>query len=212
MNLLPETSMVRKVLERAVAVQQIAAPTFAESRRASFVKECLEVEGLADISLDEAGNVYARLPGLGQAPPVVVSAHLDTVFPAETDLTIRRETGKIIGPGIGDNSLGVAGLFGLLWMVETSSGAMPSGVKQRQSLPGDIWLVDNVGEEGLGDLRGMRAVVDRFKGQVSAYIILEGMALGQIYHRALGVRRYRIAARTIGGHSWVDYGAPSAVN
>jgi hypothetical protein len=76
------------------------------------------------------------------------------------------------------------------------------------SLGGDLWLVANVSEEGLGNLTGMKAVVDRFGRDVLAYIILEGMSLGQIYHRGLGVRRYRISVHTPGGHSWVDYGTP----
>jgi di/tripeptidase len=84
--------------------------------------------------------------------------------------------------------------------------------KRTAALPGDIWLVANVCEEGLGDLRGMRTVVDRFGSQPMAYIVLEGMALGQVYHRGLGVRRYQISAKTPGGHSWVDYGSPSAIH
>jgi di/tripeptidase len=83
---------------------------------------------------------------------------------------------------------------------------------QRARLPGDLWLVANVGEEGLGDLCGMRAVVDRFGEQPLAYLVVEGMTLGQIYNRGLGVRRYRLTVRTAGGHSWVDYGCPSAVH
>jgi acetylornithine deacetylase/succinyl-diaminopimelate desuccinylase-like protein len=102
--------------------------------------------------------------------------------------------------------MGVAGLFGLVWALRQKQASQPDG------LPGDLWLVANVCEEGLGDLAGMRAVVDRFGEQVSAYIILEGMALGQIYHRGLGVQRYRIEAQTTGGHSWVDYGRPSAIH
>jgi tripeptide aminopeptidase len=84
--------------------------------------------------------------------------------------------------------------------------------ERRLSLPGDLWLVANVCEEGLGDLRGIRAVVDRFGALPLAYIVLEGMALGQVYHRGLGVRRYRLTVRTSGGHSWIDYGQPSAVH
>jgi di/tripeptidase len=86
------------------------------------------------------------------------------------------------------------------------------GRTPRLPLPGDIWLVANVGEEGLGNLSGMRAVVDRFGDGTRAYLILEGMALGQVYHRALGVQRYRITVRTPGGHSWVDFGKPSAIH
>ncbi len=90
----------------------------------------------------------------------------------------------------------------------------PVAIHQVQTQPwtGDLWLVANVGEEGLGDLKGMKAVVNRFGEDVLAYIILEGMSFGQIYHRGLGVRRYRISVHTKGGHSWVDYGNPSAIH
>ena len=199
--------LVERVLEMAVGVQQVAAPTFAEGERAAFVQQRFAAEGLTEVSRDAVGNVYARLEGSGQARPLVVSAHLDTVFPAGTDLCLKHSAEKggmhrISGPGIGDNSLGVAGLFGLLW-----------GLRQREMrLPGDLWLAANVGEEGLGDLAGMKAVVERFGAEPLAYIILEGMSLGQVYHRGLGVQRYRITARTAGGHSWVDHGRRSAVH
>ncbi len=200
-----DAALVARVLDLAVAIQQVPAPPFGESQRAAFVCERFQVEGLQDVGVDDLDNVYGRLPGLGQARPLIVSAHLDTVFPYDTDLQVRREQDKIFGPGIGDNSLGLAGLFGLLWGLHEKRGVA-------NPLPGDIWFVANVGEEGLGDLRGMRAVVDRFGDQVCAYIILEGMALGQVYHRGLGVQRYRITAHTAGGHSWVDYGKPSAIH
>lgn len=192
--------LTNKVLDLAIEIQQIPAPTFAEAERAMFIQSLFQKERLSEINRDEVGNVYARLPGAGQTRPLIVSAHLDTVFPAGTDLRLRRQPGWISGPGIGDNSLGVAGLFGLLWALERG------GI----TLPGDLWLVANVGEEGLGNLNGMRAVVTRFQDQPLAYIVLEGMALGQVYHRGLGVRRYRIEFHTAGGHSWVDYGQPSA--
>ena len=164
--------------------------------------ERFKLEGLQDVSIDSIGNVYARLPGKGIGKALIVSAHLDTVFPLDTDLTVTREAERILGPGIGDNSLGVASLFGLLWLL-----------RDRQiSLPGDIWLVANVCEEGLGDLRGMRAVVERFGSDVLAYLVLEGLSLGYIQHRALGVQRYRISANAEGGHSWSDYGKPSAIH
>jgi acetylornithine deacetylase/succinyl-diaminopimelate desuccinylase-like protein len=155
----------------------------------------------------------------------VVSAHLDTVFPEDTPLDFRREADKVYGPGIGDNATGIAGLFGLLWGLRdetlrrpiahlTSLEAKPSqgSGKHLQGLPGDVWLVANVGEEGLGNLCGMSAVVDRFGSDVRAYLIVEGMALGQIYHRGLSVRRYEISACTHGGHAWVDFGKPSAIH
>lgn len=195
-------ALINRILDLAVTIQQIPAPTFGEARRADFVHRQFLAEGLTDVSIDADGNVYARLPGMGNAKPLVVSAHLDTVFPETTDLTISRSVEEIAGPGIGDNALGLAGLFGLLWSLRLRGS----------TLPGDVWLVANVGEEGLGDLCGMRAVVDRFGDSVQAYLVLEGMALGHIYNRGLGVRRYRVTIQTAGGHSWVDYGRPSAVH
>ncbi len=190
------------LLDLTVAIQQIPAPSFHEAERACFIRSRFAEEGLADIDQDKAGNVYARLPGENPDLPLVISAHLDTVFPQDTDLAVSLEPGKISGPGIGDNSLGVAGLFGLVW-----------ALRRRQTvLPFDLWLVANTGEEGLGDLRGMKAVVDRFSGHVLAYIVLEGMSLGHVYVRGLGVRRYQIKVQTEGGHSWVNYGRPSAIH
>ncbi len=197
-----DPQLVDQVLELAIEIQQIPAPTFNESKRGEFIYERFIQENLMDVEIDEIGNVLGRLPGSGSALPIIVSAHLDTVFPIGTDLGCERLAEKVTGPGIGDNAVGLAGLFGLLW-----------GLNQQQvTLNSDLWLVANIGEEGLGDLRGMREVVNRFAGQIQAYIILEGMALGQVYHRGLGVRRFRITVNTSGGHSWVDYGKPSAVH
>lgn len=197
-----DPQLVNQVLELAIDIQQIPAPTFNESKRGAFIYERFIQENLKDVEIDEIGNVLGRLPGSGSTLPIIVSAHLDTVFPSGTDLGYERLAEKVAGPGIGDNAVGLAGLFGLLWELN-----------QRQViLNSDLWLVANVGEEGLGDLRGMREVVNRFAGQIQAYIILEGMALGQVYHRGLGVRRFRITVNTSGGHSWVDFGKPSAVH
>ena len=153
--------------------------------------------------MDSLGNVFARLPGKQKkAKPLIVSAHLDTVFPNSINLQVKKETGRIVAPGIGDNSLGVAALFGILWSLR----------ERNIEWAHDVWFVANVGEEGLGDLRGMRGVVERFDKNVIGYLVLEGLALGHIYHRAIGVRRYRVTAKTAGGHSWSDYGQPSAVH
>lgn len=193
---------LKQLVDLAIAIQQIPAPTFHEAERARFVQTCFIEQGLVDVRLDRAGNVLARLAASRPDKAVVVSAHLDTVFPISVDLHCEREPDRILAPGIGDNSLGVAGLFGLVWALR----------EQHLDLAGDLWLVANVCEEGLGDLRGIRAVVDQFGASPLAYIILEGMALGQVYHRGLGVRRYRITVNTSGGHSWIDYGQPSAVH
>ncbi len=193
---------IERLLDLAIRIQQVAAPTFEEQARAEFVRLLFEQEGLADVSTDAVSNVYGRLPGAGQAKPLIVSAHLDTVFPANTDLTVKREAERIQGPGIGDNSLGVAALFGLLWKLRETQ-AEPAG---------DIWLVGNSGEEGLGNLRGMKALVDRFGAGVKAYLVVEGTALAHVYHRAIAVERYRVMVHTAGGHSWSDYGQPSAIH
>lgn len=195
-------SLSDKILALAIDIQQIAAPTFAEAKRAQFLRDLYLAEGLADVEIDSVGNLYGCLKGDRDAAPLVICAHLDTVFPAETDLRLTRDPNVLAGPGIGDNALGVAGLLGLLWLLRD----------QKRTLPGDIWLVATVGEEGLGDLNGMSAVVERFASMPSAYLALEGMALGHIYHRALGVRRYRVSAYTQGGHSWGHFGRPSAVH
>jgi acetylornithine deacetylase/succinyl-diaminopimelate desuccinylase-like protein len=190
------------IVETAIGVQQIPAPTFEEGLRAAHVAEQMRAIGLADVAIDAAGNVYGRRAGAAHGPGLLIAAHLDTVFPAGTDLTVRRANGRVYGPGIGDNSMGVAALLHLAQAIERH------GVAHAR----DIWFVANVGEEGLGDLRGMRAAVDRLAGQVGAALALEGCEPTRIIHAGLGVRRYRISAAARGGHSWGDFGSPSAVH
>ncbi len=197
------TNLTAQLIDLAVQIQQIPAPTFSEGQRAEFTRDLFLKENLKDVSMDSLGNVYARLPGKQKkAKPLIISAHLDTVFPISISLQVKKEAGRIVAPGIGDNSMGVAALFGILWSLR----------ERNINLSHDIWFVANVGEEGLGDLRGMRAVVERFNENVIGYLVLEGLALGHVYHRAIGVRRYRISVKTAGGHSWSDYGKPSAVH
>lgn len=192
-----------KIIDLAIQIQQIPAPTFSEGLRGEFVRGLFLNEGLQDVSMDALGNVFARLPGKHKkAKSLIVSAHLDTVFPKSIDLQVKKEASKIVAPGIGDNSLGVAALLGVLWSLR----------EKNIELTHDVWFAANVGEEGLGDLCGMRAVVERFNKDLIGYLVLEGLALGHVYHRAIGVRRYRITANTAGGHSWSDYGQPSAVH
>ena len=197
------TDLSTQVLNLAIQIQQIPAPTFAEGSRGEFVRALFIKEKLKDVSMDSLGNVFARLSGKQKnAKVLIVSAHLDTVFPANSNLQIKKEADRIIAPGIGDNSLGVAALFGILWSLR----------ERKSELKHDIWFAANVGEEGLGDLCGMRAVVERFGKDALGYLVLEGLALGNVYHRGIGVKRYRITAKTAGGHSWSDYGQPSAVH
>ncbi len=193
----------RQVLEDAVAIQQIPAPTFAEERRAAYVKERFAQYHLEDISLDDVFNVYGRWPGSDASrPAVMVSAHLDTVFPLDTDLAVRHDNGKMYGPGLGDNSLGVAALLALLDLLETHQ-LRPAA---------DIWFVANSREEGLGDLGGIRAAWQKLGPRLGAALVVEGMALGRIYHAGIGVRRLHITCHAPGGHSWLHFGQPSAIH
>ena len=145
-------NVVQRVIQLAIEIQQIPAPTFSEHQRAQFVLNRFEQEGLTQVEMDDLGNVYACLPGNSSGRSLVVSAHTDTVFPIETNLKVTQENTNEFGPGIGDKSVGVAGLFGLIWELR----------HREVSLPGDVWLVANVAEEGLGDLAGMKQVVNRF--------------------------------------------------
>jgi tripeptide aminopeptidase len=190
-----------QIVERAIAIQQIAAPTFAEKERAATIEEELRRIGLADVRRDEMDNVYGRLPGRIPGTPVVISAHSDTVFAAGQELTVTRGDGRVAGPGIADNSMGVAALLALAETLQT----------RKLPLRRDIWFVANVGEEGLGDLRGMRAVVDHF-GAAAAYLVLEGGLFGFICHEGIGVRRFRVTVEGPGGHSWGAFGTPSAIH
>lgn len=193
---------VPQLVEQAIAIQQIPAPTFAEARRAAYLEQQFTEVGLVDVAQDHLHNVYGRFPGSQpNHSPLVITAHSDTVFPAETDLTIKRQGQIIYGPGIGDNSTGVAGLLALVEALHLCE-IRPLA---------DIWFVANVGEEGLGDLRGMWAVVERFGGEAT-YLVIEGGLYGQISHQAIGVQRYEISISTPGGHSWGNFGQPSAIH
>ncbi len=191
------------IIEDAIALQQIPAPTFDEKARARVVEEIFKGYGLRNVRMDEVYNVYGRRPGHDpQRPALLVSAHTDTVFPADTDLTIREKGDRIYGPGLGDNSLGVAGLIALLRLLQLGDVTPTS----------DIWFVANSREEGLGDLGGIRAVWDVLGPRLGAAIVLEGMALGRIYHAGIAVRRLHITCHAPGGHSWLHFGHPSAVH
>ena len=190
------------IVETAIAIQQIPAPTFDEARRSAEVAERMRALGLADVRIDTVGNVYGRRPGHTGGPRLLIAAHLDTVFPAGTDLAIRYEGARIYGPGLGDNSMGVAALLHLAYALGQADVANA----------GDIWFVGNVGEEGLGDLRGMRAAVDTLGDRIGAAIALEGCEPGRIIHAGLGVRRYQISTTADGGHAWSDFGSPSAIH
>ena len=191
------------ILRTAITLQQIPSPTFDEAQRAAHVKTEFLRYGLHDVRIDDFHNVWGCWPGLDPArPALMVSAHIDTVFSTETDLTIKRDRDRVYGPGLGDNSLGVAALLALLELF-SQNNIQPAT---------DIWFVANSREEGLGNLDGIRAVWETLKARLGAAIVIEGMALGHIYHAGIAVRRLHITCQAPGGHSWLHFGKPSAVH
>jgi acetylornithine deacetylase/succinyl-diaminopimelate desuccinylase-like protein len=179
----------------------IPAPSYHEKRRAAFVAEQLRARGLV-AEVDEIGNVVARRKGRGEAKTLLLAAHTDTVFPLETPLAVRRENGRMIGPAIGDNSLAVAALIELVTILDDA----------KIETPGDLLVVANVGEEGLGNLRGIRAVCDRYGAELGGVIAIEGHNVGRVTHGAVGSKRIRVTVEGPGGHSWGAFGQPSAIH
>ena len=189
------------VIEYAKRIQSIPSLTFHEKTRAAFILDAFTKARLMNVEKDDTGNVYGKIPG-GRGLPLVIVAHLDSVLVPDLSHPLTEKETELIGAGIGDNALGVAGLLGLAHSLTS----------RKKPLPADIWLVATVGEEGLGNLAGMHQVVNRFNQQVIAYLSLEGIGLGMIQTAALGNHRYKIEILAKGGHSWSNYGNPSAIH
>lgn len=191
------------VIDFGIKVQQIPAPTFEEGVRAEFMEQTFIDCGLQQVERDELNNVYGLLPGKDHdASALMITAHTDTVFDAQTDLAVRYEDDLIYGPGLGDNCMGLAGMIGFIkWLKDHD---IPPKT--------DIWFVATVGEEGLGDLCGMRAAFAKLKDRVGAVINLEGLAFGYVYHAGIAVHRLKVTATSGGGHSWVHYGRESSIH
>lgn len=197
------TETVDWIIDQSIAIQQIPAPTFSEEKRALYVAEQFKQLGLKNIEVDPLFNVVALMEGKqSQEPGIMVSAHTDTVFAQETDLSVRRVKDTIWGPGLGDNSVGVGGLLGLVSILNTL-GIQPDC---------NVWFVANTREEGLGDLGGMKAVFEQLQPKIKCVINLEGMAFGHVYHAGIAVRRLHITAKGEGGHSWLNFGRTSAIH
>jgi tripeptide aminopeptidase len=180
-----------------IELTQIPAPTFHESARAGDVLKRFEGLGLKNVRLDGAGNVLAERPGASQRA-LVITAHLDTVVPAGVPIEIRRSKGRIYAPGISDNGAGLAALLGT------------AAILQKSQVETDLSLifVANVGEEGEGDLYGMRHLLSpgEVRSRVSAMVILDGSSVQHITIAGLGSRRFLIEVSGPGGHSWKDFG------
>lgn len=190
------------ILRSQIAVAQIAAPTGEETERGEWVARRFRDCGLGDVHTDDAGNVIARRQGESDLPPVVICAHLDTVFPRETDLSIRRDGQRLVGPGINDNGRGLAVMLALAGEID--------GVRLRTRHPIDF--VATTGEEGIGDLRGAKHYFATRGRAAHAAVALDGAGDERIIHRALGSRRFRVSYAGQGGHSWAAFGTPNAVH
>jgi acetylornithine deacetylase/succinyl-diaminopimelate desuccinylase-like protein len=190
------------VLERQIAVAQIAAPTGDETDRGRWIADQFAGIGLTSIEVDRAGNVVGRRPGRRSTAPVAVCAHLDTVFPRETDLSVRRDGSRLVGPGINDNGRGLAVMLALAAEID--------GIQCVTDRP--IEFVATTGEEGAGDLRGAKHYFDSRGADAHAAIIIDGAGDERIVHQALGSRRFRVSFEGPGGHSWSAFGAPNAVH
>jgi acetylornithine deacetylase/succinyl-diaminopimelate desuccinylase-like protein len=181
---------------------RIPAPPFGESARAAWLAERFREVGLDDVRIDDVGNVLATHPGFGRRY-VALSAHIDTVFPANTPLNIRQQGSRIYGPGVSDNGAGVAAMLAI--------AALLRNVRIRHASP--FLFVGNVGEEGEGDLRGMRHIFStpRWKDSIAYSVVLDGAGADTIVAEALGSRRFEVIVRGPGGHSWSDFGAPNPI-
>jgi tripeptide aminopeptidase len=190
------------IVRTQITVAQIAAPTGEEHERAGWVARRFRDCGLATIHTDDAGNVIGRRAGANDLAPVVICAHLDTVFPRETDLSIRRHGDRLVGPGINDNGRGLAVMLALAGEID--------GARLRPRRP--IEFVATTGEEGIGDLRGAKHYFSKRGADAHASIALDGAGDERIIHRALGSRRFRVSYSGPGGHSWAAFGVPNAVH
>jgi tripeptide aminopeptidase len=189
------------VLRTQIALSEIPAPTGAERARGEEVARIMRGFGLA-VRIDEVGNVIGRRVGTNGGAPVVVCAHLDTVFPAGTDVSVRRSGDRLIGPGIGDNARGLAAMLALAMVLD--------GDKLRVERHVDF--VATVGEEALGDLRGAKHFFANGGRNAAAAIMLDGPGDERVVHRAVGSRRYRVHFTGPGGHSWSAYGLPNPLH
>lgn len=187
-----------------IEITAIAAPPFGEHERAEYLRRRLTETGLTEVEIDAEGNCVAFREGQASEPLLVVSAHLDTVFPAATDLTLRRAGKRLLAPGISDDGCGLVALLALARVLaETKIETL-----------GSLLFVGTVGEEGAGNLRGVRHLFNASKWakRISAFISIDGAGSEQITNGALGSRRYLVELRGTGGHSWGDFGVANPVH
>ncbi|HUX34737.1 MAG TPA: M20/M25/M40 family metallo-hydrolase [Gemmatimonadaceae bacterium] len=190
------------LMRAQVAVTEVAAPTGEEEKRAAWMRDRFTALGLANVRIDDAGNVIGRRPGRRDDEPVVVCAHLDTVFPRDTPLTVWRDGRRFSGPGIMDNGRGLAVMLALAEAIDGRAVTVERPID----------FVGTTGEEGNGDLGGAKHYFAHAADRPSAVVAVDGAGDERIIHRALGTRRYRVAFQGPGGHSWAAFGAPNAIH
>jgi tripeptide aminopeptidase len=180
---------------------EIPAPPFAESQRAQAVKVLLAAVGL-EVHLDKTGNVIGELRGANEKEIVLIAAHMDTVFPAGTDVKVRRDKDRMSAPGISDNGTG------LISLVALARAFHEARIKPQRT----ILFVADVGEEGEGNLRGMRALVDAYRDRLKSVVVLDGSGTEHVTTKALASRRIEAVISGPGGHSWSDFGIPNPIS
>ena len=190
-----------RFVRELIALNEIPAPPFKEERRARAYLGMLEASGLSDVEMDEEGNVMGVRKGSGGAPMLAVLAHLDTVFPEGTDVKVRREGTRLMAPGIGDDARGLALMLSVIRALNAAKLTTAS----------DILFVGNVGEEGEGDLRGVKYLLrsGKYKDRIKLFLAIDGGDQGGITRGGVGSKRYRVTFKGPGGHS---YGAFGLVN
>ncbi|HMA22464.1 MAG TPA: M20/M25/M40 family metallo-hydrolase, partial [Gemmatimonadaceae bacterium] len=189
-------------IQQEIELTQIPSPPFKESTRAAEYKRRLEALGLRNVRIDSVGNVIAERRGLGTGPTVVIAGHLDTVFPEGTNVMVKHDGGKLRAPGIGDDDRGLAVVLAVARAFE-KTGLQTNGT---------VYFVGDVGEEGPGNLRGMRHLFGKeLKGKVDYFISVDDSGLG-IASRAVGSYRYHVSYKGPGGHSYGAFGIPNPIH
>jgi len=197
-------SHLNEITEEHVRICSIPASPFGEGQRAEYFRDKFIALGLTNAQIDDEGNCVALRQGRTEYPLLVVSAHLDTVFEAATDFTVKFVGGKLLAPGISDDG---CGLVALLTLVEALNAA-------KIETEGSVLFVATVGEEGEGNLRGVKHLLTKgeYANRVAAFISFDGAEIDRITNMALSSRRYRVALKGVGGHSWADFGNVNPVH
>ena len=183
-------------------ITEIPAPPYKEKVRAEYYLKRFQELGFKDAAIDSEGNVIALRKGSGGGrPKLVVSAHLDTVFPEGTDVAVKEKDGVTLAPGIGDDSRGLAALLSLIKSINANGIATV----------GDVLFVGTVGEEELGNLRGVKALF-RDHADIDGFISIDGLGITRVVNQATGSHRYEMIFRGPGGHSFQEFGLPSAIH